>query len=133
VNGDGEGDVAGVTREFFEQLARKGHDQRLGSARGTVRFDITDDRTGGVESWLVTLDRGAISVANRADRADCVVETDSQTFERLADGTLTGTTAMLRGAVSAEGAVDLLLYFQRLLPSPPPPAHDQLHAAQESA
>jgi len=125
--------VADVTREFFEQIARKQYDERLGSMRGTVRFDITDDRTGSGESWWVTLDRGAISVAEGADRADCILETDNRTFERLVDGTLTATTALLRGSVTAEGAVDLLLYFQRLLPSPPPHLHDQLHAAQERA
>ena len=113
----------------FDGTAFVPYDTALGVPSETVRGLAMDPW----ERLWVTLDRGAISVAEGADRADCILETDNRTFERLVDGTLTATTALLRGSVTAEGAVDLLLYFQRLLPSPPPHLHDQLHAAQERA
>lgn len=105
-----------TTRTFFDRIADQEFDARLGSARGTMRFDVGEGKSA--EHWFVTLDRGAITVADAGD-ADCVVAADTATFDQIAEGRLNPTTAALRGLVRLEGEIDLLYYFQRLFPALP--------------
>jgi hypothetical protein len=103
--------------EFMERLGEQGFDPRLGHIKGTIR--IESQRSNRVEHWLVTLDRGAIAVSRDDAPADTTVRTDSETLEGLIDGSVNGMAAMLRGLVTVEGELDLLLYFARLFGPPP--------------
>ena len=51
--------------------------------------------------------------------ADAVITTDEAVFHQLASGQQNAFAALLRGAVGAEGRVQLLAQFPRLLPAPP--------------
>ena len=104
--------------EFFERIGEQGFDPRLGHARGSVRFDVQGgDRD---ECWRVSLDRGAIQVTRDAEPADCVVRADAATLDRLMAGQINPTAALLRGLLGVQGELDLVLYFQRLLPGGQP-------------
>jgi putative sterol carrier protein len=105
------------TRDFFEGLRRRGHDPLLGKASGSLRFELTNgSRT---ERWLVTVDRGDLTISRRAAKADCTVRAPKQVFDRIATGQLNAMASLLRGALVAEGDPTLMAQFQRVFPSPP--------------
>ena len=104
------------TAEFFEQLAARGHEPLLERAGGSVRFDLSVGRK--TERWLLTIDRGDISVSRRNARADCVVRTEKALFEGMARGEVNALAAMLRGVLTADGDPELLMRIQRLFPGP---------------
>jgi len=106
-----------ATTEFFDALGRRGHEPMLEKVRATVRFDLADG--GRTERWLVTVEKGDISVSRRNARADCVIRTDRALFQRLANGEVNAMAALLRGAIAVQGDPQLIVLFQRLLPSPP--------------
>jgi putative sterol carrier protein len=106
--------------EFFAGLAARGHEPLLGQARGSVRFDLTGPGTK-TERWLLTIDRGDLSVSRRNARATCVVRMEKALFERLARGEINAIAAMLRGALRADGDRELLMRLQRLFPGPDDP------------
>jgi putative sterol carrier protein len=106
------------TAEFFDRLARRGHEPLLARARGTVRIDLLDGEQN--ERWLVAVDRGDITVSRRNLRGDCTLRTDKALFEAIARGEMNATAAALRGDLEIEGDWELVVLFQRLFPSPPP-------------
>ena len=103
-------------KQFFEALEQRDHDPLVEKADGTIRFEVRDD--GHVDRWLVTMDRGDLSVAHKGGPADCTVRADRSTFARLASGEMNAAAATLRGAVEVDGDSELLVLFQRLLPDP---------------
>ena len=109
--------MADTTTEFFDTLAGRGHEPMLEKVRATVRFDLADN--GRTERWLVSVDKGDVSVSRRNAKADCIVRTDRALFQRLATGEVNAMAALLRGAIAVEGDPQLIVIFQRLLPSPP--------------
>jgi putative sterol carrier protein len=107
---------ADATARFFEKLAERGHEPLLEKVKGTVRFDLVGGER--VERWLVTVDRGDITISRRNAAADCVVRAERALFERIAAGETNTMAAMLRGEVAVEGDLELAASFQRLLPGP---------------
>jgi hypothetical protein len=63
-----------ATADFFDQLARRGHEPLLQRASGTLRFDLQHGTE--TDHWLVAIDRGDIAVSRKKVRADCVIRTD---------------------------------------------------------
>jgi putative sterol carrier protein len=108
--------MSDATADFFADLKRRGHEPSLARTSGTVRFELEDG--GSTERWLVSIDHGDLGVSRRSGPADCSVRTQKAVFDRLATGELNAVTALLRGAVSAEGNWELLVLFQRLLTGP---------------
>ena len=105
------------TAEFFQELGRRGHEPLLEKATGIVRFDLVDGRR--TERWLVTLDRGDVSVSRKNAAADCIVRGDRSVLEAMATGEANAMAAYLRGELTLEGDPELLVLFQRVLPGPP--------------
>ena len=106
-----------AVKEFFEALQRRDHDPLVEKADGSIRFEVRDN--GRTDRWLVTLDRGDLSISHKGGPADCTVRAEKSTFEQMAAGEMNAMAAVLRGAMDAEGDTELLLMFQRLLPDPP--------------
>jgi putative sterol carrier protein len=102
--------------EFFDDLARRGHEPLLEKAQGRLRIELTNGKK--IDHWLVSFDRGDISVSRRNVKADCVFRTDSALFGRIVHGKSNAMTAVLRGAASAEGDLELLFLLQRIFPAP---------------
>jgi hypothetical protein len=105
------------TADFFGAIAERGHERLLEKVSGTVRADLTSgDRA---EHWFVSIAHGDMTVSNAADEADCVIQTEKETFDRVASGEANAMALTLRGAIVVRGNVELLALFQRLFPGPP--------------
>jgi predicted lipid carrier protein YhbT len=104
-----------ATEAFFGRLAERGHEPLLEKVDGSMRFDVVEGRK--TRRWLVSVHNGDISVSPGAGSADCVLRTDKALFDRVAAGRANAMAAYLRGAIAIEGDVELLVLFQRLLPS----------------
>jgi hypothetical protein len=111
--------MADPTAEFFAALARRGHDQRLAKVDGAVRFDL--DRDGQPEHWFVDVRRGAVNAWRTPEPmpADCVLRTSRAWFDKFVTGAEGVLAALLRADAVAEGNLQLMFYFQRLMPDPP--------------
>jgi putative sterol carrier protein len=104
------------TAEFFDNLARRGHEPLLGNASGSARFDL---RAGTrTERRLVTIEKGNVTLSRRNAAADCVLRGDRALFDRIATGERNFMAAVLRGEVALGGDPKLLVLLQRLFPRP---------------
>ena len=110
------GTATDPTAEFFARLARRGHEPLLRRATGSVRFDLADGEK--TQRWLLTIDRGDVTVSRRNGRADCVVRTTKTLFDGLARGEVNALAAILRGALTADGDRELMMLVQRVFPGP---------------
>jgi hypothetical protein len=116
---DAAADASDPTAEFFAELGRRGHEPLVRKATGTARFDVVDgERT---RRWLVTIDKGGISVSRRNAGADCVLRAERASFDRAVTGELNFMAAVLRGEVEVRGDPRLLVLLQRLFPRPSRP------------
>jgi predicted lipid carrier protein YhbT len=105
--------------QFVEGLAARGHEPSLAKAEGTVRFDVVDRKR--TLRWFVTVSNGGLEVSRRNRRADAVVRAPRLLFEQLVQGKANPTAAFLRGALTLEGDLGLLVLVQRLFPRPVAP------------
>jgi putative sterol carrier protein len=110
--------TSGATAEFFEALARRGHEPLLEKTRGTLLFDLTDGERA--ERWLVTIARGDVEISRDAGDADSIVRAPRELFDRVVRGEVNAMAALVRGAFVVEGDPTLVVRFQRLFPGPPP-------------
>jgi putative sterol carrier protein len=107
--------MTATVNEFFEGIARRRHEPLLEKASGTIRFELGDgERT---ERWLLEIDGGDVAVSHKNATADCTLRTSAAVFRALVRGEANAMAAVLRGAVTVDGDLELLLRFQRLLPS----------------
>ena len=109
--------VGEATARLFDELAGRGHEPLIANAVGSLRVELADG--GRTDAWLVTMDRGRLSVSRGGGDADCVMRADAALFDALASGEANPMATLLRGAMTYEGDPELLLWFQRLLPGPP--------------
>jgi putative sterol carrier protein len=104
--------MAEPTKRFFAALAKKKSEPLLRTVSGTLRCDLEDgERT---EHWYVTIERGDVTVSHKRAAADCILSTDLATFEAILDGKINAMAAVLRGLVSVEGRVRLVVALQAL-------------------
>lgn len=106
------------TERFFDRLASGESVSVLGSAKGTIRFDLTDGRR--TDHWRVALSRGAISVTQSDEPADTVITGQRKDFDEVADGHINALAATLRGLLAIQGDPAVLVRFQRLFPAGEP-------------
>jgi putative sterol carrier protein len=102
--------------DFFDDLGQRGHVPLLERLTATIRVEL--ERPEGADRWLVTVDRGDVSVSRRNAKADCVIRTDRQLFADMVRGRVNAMAAFLRGAVGVEGDPNVLVLFQRVFPGP---------------
>jgi SCP-2 sterol transfer family len=120
---DGAAGASDPTGEFFDELGRRGHEPLVRKATGTARFDVVDgERT---RRWLVTIDKGDISVSRRNAGADCVLRAERASFDRAVTGELNFMAAVLRGEVEVRGDPRLLVLLRRLFPGPSRPTEGE--------
>jgi putative sterol carrier protein len=106
-----------ATTKFFEALEARGHDPMLEKAKGTMRFDVRDGKH--TARWVVSIDKGDVTVSRRNAKADCVVRVDRALFDDITTGRANALAALMRGEIEAEGDMGLLATIQRVFPGPP--------------
>jgi putative sterol carrier protein len=121
--------MASPTEEYFAEFSRRGHERLLEKASGTVRFEIVHGLC--TEHWYVRVDNGDVTVSRENIPADGVVRVSRELFDRAACGEANLMAALMRGEVSAEGKVPLLLMFERLLPGPQNPREHRMATGGE--
>jgi putative sterol carrier protein len=91
----------------------------LSHVTGTVRIDL--DNGGGTRHWLLDIRQGAVEVseAGASTEADATMRTHRSVFERLITGEANAVATTLRGQLSMDGDITLLVAFQRVMPGPP--------------
>jgi len=109
--------MSDVISSFFKGLEDSGHQSLLERQRGKIRFDVLGGRR--VDHWLVAVDRGDIAVSHGNGDADCVVRTDGPTLEGIVTGHVNTMAAFLRGQMTLEGDLEMLVFFRRIFPGPP--------------
>jgi putative sterol carrier protein len=109
--------MSDATADFFDALTQRGHVPVLEKSKGTVRFELADGKR--VDRWLLAVDNGALSVSRKNAGADCTFRADKALFDRIVDGEVNATAAVLRGAVTVDGDMELLVQLQKLFPGPP--------------
>ena len=100
------------TEEFFEEVARRGHEPMLERLSATVRWDIINgDR---VDQRVVRIDHGDLSVTVGQEPADCVIILERAACDDVVTGRTSVLAALLRGAAVVEGDPELMVLAQRL-------------------
>jgi putative sterol carrier protein len=103
--------------EFFQELGDREYEPLLAKARGWVRFELVEpDR---IDRWLVAVDKGAVAVSHSDGPAECTARLDRALFGRLCRGEGNAIAAVLRGAVTSTGDIELLLTIARIFPAVP--------------
>lgn len=120
--------MTSATGAFFDDLARRGYEPSLANEQGRLRFELVDGLC--TQHWMVTVDDGDVAVSREEADADGVFRADLALFDRAARGEENPMTAMLRGEVSVDGNLELILQVIRLLPGPP---HEQAGEGAASA
>jgi putative sterol carrier protein len=103
--------------QFFDDLGRRGHEAQLETVTGTLRFDLVHGKQ--TDHIYVAVAKGDIAVSDDNVTADCVVRADRALFDGVVNGDTNPMAATLRGAITVEGDVQLLLRFERLFAGPP--------------
>ncbi len=119
-----------ATSEFFERISKPSARPPLGTVTGTVRIDL--DRGKATEHYLLTIDKGNISVSSENVKADATMHTDKALFDKLARGEANAMASVLRGLIAGEGDPKLLVLIQRLFPGPPNARTARTTATQEA-
>jgi putative sterol carrier protein len=106
-----------ATSDFFDKLEQPWPQPPLGNVTTTIRIDLDQGNTQ--EHWLLTVDRGHISVSNKKVKADTALHTDKDLFDRMVRGEANAMASVLRGLVTVVGDPEIVVALQRLFPSPP--------------
>ena len=73
---------------------------------------------GEKSSVLVAIKKGDVTVSRAKGKADCTITADKALIEGMISGEVNAMAALLRGEVSVEGDLELLVLSQRLFPGP---------------
>jgi len=96
-------------REFFDGLAAQAKPENIAGINNSYLFDIE-----GAGTWLVTVDDGAVSVAEGGGDADATISTNEENFEKIVAGELNPTTAYMTGKLKIKGDMGAAMKLQKL-------------------
>ena len=117
-----------ATAEFFDGLSRRGHEPMLKRLSATLRWDIIDGAR--TEHRLVRIDHGDIRVTMSHEPADCVIIAERDVCNDVIKGRTSALAALLRGAATVEGNLELMVLAQRLFPRRRAGADGRSHVAE---
>ena len=101
--------MADNTREFFDNLPLRADASKTAGMNNSYLFDIE-----GAGTWLVTVDDGAVSVAEGGGDADATISTNEENFEKIVAGELNPTTAYMTGKLKIKGDMGAAMKLQKL-------------------
>src|SRR6478609_4393808 len=100
------------TEDFFDELARRGHEPLLRRVSARVRF-VAADGPAPVDR-LVTIDHGDLRVSADDAPADATCTCSRAELDDLVSGRTSTMAPLLRAALTFGGARDLRVPTQRL-------------------
>jgi hypothetical protein len=109
-----------AVEQFFTEVKGREYEPTLRRISGTVRYELTNGNGkgspsgNGADTWMISIDKGDLSVAHRTGKADTIVRTDRKLFERIVTGRAAAMSSMLRGLVFIEGDPELAVLSSRL-------------------
>jgi putative sterol carrier protein len=109
--------MADTSEAFFAELDQSSHTPLLAKSTGSMRIDLVDGPT--TDSWLIAVDRGDVRVTRELAAADAVVTADRDFFDRMVAGEANAMAAVIRGEITVDGDLELVMQLQRLFPGPP--------------
>jgi putative sterol carrier protein len=101
--------MAQGAREFFETLESRMDASRTAGMRNSYVFDIE-----GAGTWTVNVDDGKVTVSEGVSDADCTITTSEETFQRIAAGEKSPTTAYMTGKLKVKGDIGAAMKLQKL-------------------
>ena len=107
--------MADPTTQFFEELSQRGHDPQLENSRGTLRFDIATGKK--TEHWLVTIDKGDVTVSHRGGDADARSRATSPFSKRSRAARRARSRRFARHDSTSTATLRLLGLFRRCFPA----------------
>lgn len=109
---------ASHSTEFFDQLARRGHEPMLERVTAKLRFQVTGDGDdgddGGSLTRLVTIDHGDLHVSTDQADADATITCSGSELDDLMTGRTSAVASLLRGTLAVRGDLELMVLAQRL-------------------
>ena len=112
-----------VAEQFLLSLADRGFQPLLQKTTGTLAVRLLDGSE--VEAWMVAVEKGEVSARRGGGDADATLTVERSLFERMVQGRANAMAAVLRGEVTIEGDLDLLMAVQRVFPGPDGPPIEQ--------
>jgi len=96
-------------REFFESLESTVDASKTAGMKNSYLFEIADAGT-----WKVDVDDGTVKVTEGDGQADVTIRASKETFEAIASGRQSPTTAYMTGKLKLDGDVGAALKLQKL-------------------
>lgn len=107
--------TASHSAEFFDELARRGHEPMLERVTAKLRFEITDGGgDGGALTRLVSIDHGDLHISADQSEADATITCSGSELDDLVTGRTSAVASLLRGTLAARGDLELMVLAQRL-------------------
>jgi putative sterol carrier protein len=97
------------TQEFFDTLPSRADASKTAGMNNSYLFDIE-----GAGKWVVTVDDGAVSVAQGEGDADVTISTNEENFGKIVAGELNPTTAYMTGKLKIKGDMGAAMKLQKL-------------------
>ncbi|MGK5739486.1 SCP2 sterol-binding domain-containing protein [Micromonospora sp. URMC 103] len=88
---------------------------------GTLRLDARED--GRTDHWYLTVADQQVEVSRSSEDADLVVRAPRAVFDRLANGGVHVSEALLRNDLTVQGNIRLLMLLRRIFPGPADARH----------
>ena len=101
--------MADTTKEFFDNLPSRADAAKTAGMNNSYVFDIE-----GAGTWLVTVDDGAVSVAEGGGEADATISADEENFGKIVAGELNPTTAYMTGKLKIKGDMGAAMKLQKI-------------------
>lgn len=98
-----------TAQEFFASLPERADAAKTAGMHNTYVFDIED-----VGQWTVTVEDGAVTVAEGTGEADCTIRASEETLVKIARGEANPTTAYMTGKLKIDGDMGAALKLQKL-------------------
>lgn len=96
-------------REFFESLESTVDASKTAGMKNSYLFEIADAGT-----WKVDVDDGTVKVTEGDGQADVTIRASKETFDAIASGRQSPTTAYMTGKLKLDGDVGAALKLQKL-------------------
>jgi putative sterol carrier protein len=97
------------TQEFFDTLPSRADASKTEGMNNSYLFEIE-----GAGKWLVTVEDGAVSVAEGEGEADATISTNEENFAKIVAGELNPTTAYMTGKLKIKGDMGAAMKLQKL-------------------